>query len=335
MIFDGKKLVPREFVLTTLAAARRSNRLGPRASARRPWMPPVLRWKKRPAGPNMVQTVNHFASLTRIASFSQFHFYLDQFLINRGIVSARSNDSGRPAGDRARRVNDHSPAELVRATPRPSRDGSFQRTPRQSEGPVASRKKTESEKRSLRRKPALIVSSEIVRTFLARDTSLFRGAIARRKRSVVEAPAASTPGYSSAMPERVFAGPSRSRGITAAAPVSGARVKRGIDIPKSPGAGFESVFGRRDELVWRRVTDTRVVDEERVHSRRTVDQQIETSQQKAMPATGRAFSSPSGPSPAGFTVTNLDPAMVDRLTNDIIRQVEKRARIERERRGIM
>jgi hypothetical protein len=33
-------------------------------------------------------------------------------------------------------------------------------------------------------------------------------------------------------------------------------------------------------------------------------------------------------------MTTLDPGMMDRLTDDVIRRVERRVRIERERRGI-
>jgi len=33
-------------------------------------------------------------------------------------------------------------------------------------------------------------------------------------------------------------------------------------------------------------------------------------------------------------VTKLDPALMDRLANDVIRRIEQRVRIERERRGL-
>jgi hypothetical protein len=38
--------------------------------------------------------------------------------------------------------------------------------------------------------------------------------------------------------------------------------------------------------------------------------------------------------PAALRVTDLDPAFLDRLTDDVIRRVERRVRIERERRGL-
>jgi hypothetical protein len=38
--------------------------------------------------------------------------------------------------------------------------------------------------------------------------------------------------------------------------------------------------------------------------------------------------------PAAQQITTLDPRLVDRLTNDVIRRMEQRVRIERERRGL-
>lgn len=38
--------------------------------------------------------------------------------------------------------------------------------------------------------------------------------------------------------------------------------------------------------------------------------------------------------PAALRVTDLDPSLLDRLTDDVIRRVERRVRIERERRGL-
>jgi hypothetical protein len=38
--------------------------------------------------------------------------------------------------------------------------------------------------------------------------------------------------------------------------------------------------------------------------------------------------------PAAMQITKLDPAVLDRLTDDVIGRVEKRMRIERQRRGL-
>lgn len=49
---------------------------------------------------------------------------------------------------------------------------------------------------------------------------------------------------------------------------------------------------------------------------------------RALKAPARAERVPAAP------VTSLDPGLVDRLTDDVIRRVERRLRIERERRGL-
>jgi hypothetical protein len=37
---------------------------------------------------------------------------------------------------------------------------------------------------------------------------------------------------------------------------------------------------------------------------------------------------------SAIQISDLDPRFVDRLTDDVIRRVERRVRIERERRGL-
>jgi hypothetical protein len=37
---------------------------------------------------------------------------------------------------------------------------------------------------------------------------------------------------------------------------------------------------------------------------------------------------------AAARITDLDPRLLDRVTDDVIRRVERRVRIERERRGL-
>jgi hypothetical protein len=51
------------------------------------------------------------------------------------------------------------------------------------------------------------------------------------------------------------------------------------------------------------------------------------------PETAVETALPAASAPAA-RITALDPALVDRLTDDVIRRVERRVRIERERRGI-
>lgn len=88
-----------------------------------------------------------------------------------------------------------------------------------------------------------------------------------------------------------------------------------------------------EELVWRRqqspVTNTEVYD----HAKTLTPAQSEGVTAGVDEAPTQTVS----PSIARSTpqqVTKLDPALVDRLTDDVIRRIEKRARIERQRRGL-
>lgn len=333
MIFDGKKLVPRKFVLTTLAATRRCGRPSARVSAPRRWVPIVLRWKKRPSITNAAPDVNHFATLTNVSSFSQFNFYLDQFLINRGIASKRSN-AGRAVVDRKRRVNNHTPAHLIRAKQQP-KGGTYENTSRRIEASIVHLEKTVKEELAEKRERVSNEMRKTTRTYFTRRTELFHGAIARRRSFTAATTAASNPGPFRVMTGRVFAAPSRNTNVIMRPPIAEARAKRTGGVLNTLAAGFENLLERRDELVWRRIKNITSIEEERSQSRRVVDQREEAITSKSAPKTERAFSSQASRAAASAAVMKFDPALVDRLTNEIIRKVEKRARIERERRGIL
>jgi len=344
MIFNGKKLFPRPLVMTALAAARSSDHAGDTGevasatgevtSGRRRWMPLVLRWKKTPGTPGAVRSVNHFSSLTNINSFSQLHFHIGQFLINRGITSARANDAGSAAGSLAKMLFDRSSTPLVRASRRKGRSGLYESATRQADGGVERLEKTVREVLLSKERSTAVETSRTIRTFLNRRTDLFHGTVTRRKKIASGPLVAVHPGYQGSTAERVFARAARKHVVDTSAPAAAGGIKRAADLLKTPGGGFDNVFGRRDELVWRRVNNTKLIEEERADFQRSLDQRIEQVSREAA-SSGRTFSRGGGQTTAGVTVTNLDRATVDRLTNDIIRQVEKRARIERERRGIM
>lgn len=111
----------------------------------------------------------------------------------------------------------------------------------------------------------------------------------------------------------------------------------------APGAGVSNSehenkplrvqFDRPEEFVWRRVTHSlaEVADTER---------RQEFSNSYERPASGSFQSQEAAHVPVTFEqpaapqITKLDPSLLDRLTEDVIRRVEQRARIERERRGL-
>ena len=91
-------------------------------------------------------------------------------------------------------------------------------------------------------------------------------------------------------------------------------------------------FAFPEELVWRRVQppptvgtnvrDSNISESNQRESGRAI---AETPVQQASSPLGRA---------AQQQITKIDPGLLDRLTDDVIRRVEQRARIERQRRGL-
>ena len=117
------------------------------------------------------------------------------------------------------------------------------------------------------------------------------------------------------------------------------RAKSQHSIATGAASGKSTSFWteRPEALVWRRTpaAGRNAGDDQMDVAERTGPAGV--SQQRARVLPGQAteetpvFSEPAGqmPSPA-----KLDPSVLDRLTNKVIQQVEKRIRIERERRGL-
>jgi hypothetical protein len=86
--------------------------------------------------------------------------------------------------------------------------------------------------------------------------------------------------------------------------------------------------------VWRRVTGppTEIADSER---RQEFSDSYERPSLRSFQSQEAAAHAPARfEQPAAQQITSLDPRLVDRLTDDVIRRVEQRVRIERERRGL-
>lgn len=92
-------------------------------------------------------------------------------------------------------------------------------------------------------------------------------------------------------------------------------------------------FDRPEELVWRRVgrPSTEVADTGR---RQEFSDSYEQPALRSFQSQAAARVPASLEQPAAQQITKLDPSVLDRLTDDVIRRVEQRIRIERERRGL-
>lgn len=92
-------------------------------------------------------------------------------------------------------------------------------------------------------------------------------------------------------------------------------------------------FERPEELVWRRGRQSPTAmaengDQERAGASRGESLQSMPGQAETLAAT------PAIEGAAALQMTKLDPGLVDRLTDNVIRRVEQRIRIERQRRGL-
>jgi hypothetical protein len=90
---------------------------------------------------------------------------------------------------------------------------------------------------------------------------------------------------------------------------------------------------RAEELVWRRAQSRTTVSEDVPVANVTQTSQQQTLRTPAVSTHVQTASSSSNQTTSP-QITKLDPALVDRLTDDVIRRVEKRARVERQRRGL-
>jgi len=89
-------------------------------------------------------------------------------------------------------------------------------------------------------------------------------------------------------------------------------------------------FEQREELVWRRASRPapESIPEEQHATPSTSMQRTSMRHDATHPVSARAER------PVTPQITKFDPALLDRLTDDVIRRVERRMRIERERRGL-
>jgi hypothetical protein len=275
-----------------------------------------------------------FVSSTNVASFPQFHFYFTQFFTQRG-RSAASSKSGLPLLIPDTQITgSYKSLDLARATPRTSEAAGYRRrTPAGHQ--IEGRANTDAGMQSESRYSARTDAAAIARSFLRRESTLFYRPIAGRKRLPPNAGKTRTTMASRTSPALVFAGRSRNRSDRPPVPAARTRAETSNAVLSAHEAAFRPKPSRQgEELVWRRVTRSPADPDERSDRRTSVDQPVRAEPLHAGVSQIASDLSSSAAAAAGRAITSFDPAMVDRLTDDIIRRVEKRARIERERRGI-
>jgi hypothetical protein len=92
-------------------------------------------------------------------------------------------------------------------------------------------------------------------------------------------------------------------------------------------------FNEPEELVWRR-TNRPATEDPNVEPHQVTADSFDRPAVRTFQSQEGVDHSPMSERAAALQITQLDPSFVDRLTDDVIRRVEKRARIERQRRGL-
>jgi hypothetical protein len=117
------------------------------------------------------------------------------------------------------------------------------------------------------------------------------------------------------------------------------RYRRSLVLPGGPpsaravGPAARTEWGHSPELVWSASRGAAVATSATVPAAAASVWPGRPPRPASQPETALETSLPAA-SAAATRITALDPALVDRLTDDVIRRVERRVRIERERRGI-
>lgn len=93
-------------------------------------------------------------------------------------------------------------------------------------------------------------------------------------------------------------------------------------------------FNRAEELVWRRTLPRTTTTENVVETNNPETTYRQTVRPAAAVETHVQTAAPTSNPTTPQQITSFDPRLLDRLTDDVIRRVEKRALVERQRRGL-
>lgn len=279
------------------------------------WLPLVLRWRRRRQAR---QTVNgdRVTSLAPILCFPQNHFHFATYLTSR--VTRPSVPAVLPAGTiyRERIVRDRSWTNVLTINRAAQSRQTYDRINYVREGPPP--KSTIEMAQPFR-------SSRVFEPIPTSGVSRQRGSLITRRPATVEVNTRreeltqlfKTHGRIYEHQPQVFP-----RRLPAREP------NASVGPPKRKQTQFTSP----EELVWRRVqplstvgTDVRNANALEPNQNESGRSFSETPAQQTSTPLARA---------AQQQITKIDPSLLDRITDDVIRRVEQRARIERQRRGL-
>jgi hypothetical protein len=321
MIFTGATKLLRALLLPARDAARQF--VSPRVKAKSrgvSWRPIVLHWRKRAKHLPRAIAQRAAATATHLSS-PQFHFHFANYQTQRSPIKV-----SRAPGSSSRVFDTRIVHDEVHAGVRPisiSQDRFAYRSK-----PVIHSALQSNAKRGH-------IGNDFLSALQSKATDSFAPRVSAERKYLF-----SRPTVSSVRPLRNdnLAAPERqSRIVHYWSPLLLVRSQSKSD-KASPRTAERRVIPpqnhRTEELSWRRVSTSTTEITERVRhleslvSSERPSSRAASSEQTAVEVARAIEAVKATP------VTKLDPALMDRLANDVIRRVEQRVRIERERRGL-
>lgn len=311
------------FLLVARDAARRfASGHGVGKGRRGSWHPLILRWRQRRERQKELPTARA-ATSGSISWFPTFHFHYATYLGNRKWRDRASGSVPVTAVSETRIVQAHS-WEHVRGTGLPRQPQPASRPLRPFHAGRGSRPKFDAGLSASPSSSQPHVSHSTAPSAAGRLPGVPFEALPRVFRARTKSEERSQPFQTQARIREHWLQIFRAR-----LPVHGDSLPR---LSPEPGAVRVKVDAS-EELVWRRAKrpPAEVVAVE--HQQAAFDS-FDRPDVRSLQSREVLNSSPSPERVAPSPITKLDPSFVDRLTDDVIRRVEQRARIERQRRGL-
>ena len=321
MISDtGKQLYRALFLPARDAAGRFVPRKAKVQAGRIGWSPIVLRWKKR--GKNLTNVILHRAAASmKVLSFPQFHFHFANYQTHRSSTSISHGPTSATRVFDTRIIRDEPRANLLTAAPSLKSTLDYQRTLPSNRGSDRSPTSRDSAMSHLSASKTGSAYPVVPQPLIPRKYSFSRPGIKFRRQVAAKEDLASPFKIQSRILQWSLPVTARSRN----------QIYAGPPMPESKL--LPPQYSRSEELVWRRVSKTTTDVTERVRHQEVFDSSEPRSHSVANQQTAVDVARVVD-AVAAIPITKLDPALMDRLANDVIRRVEQRVRIERERRGL-
>jgi len=324
MIFNPRQQFYRALFLRARHAARRfvTHRVNVRAREIG-WRPIALRWRKR--GKHLGNVIiRRAAGSIKFLSFPQSHFHFANYQIHRGSknISRNSVLSTRVFDTRIIRELPEGKGEDSIRTSRVFLDNHFHR----SSGDLNQSTRTSRDVQTPNWSNSKLTKADATQSQLQRPSKFLfsRPAVTGLRPFSTKADGAS--------PFRTQSRVQQHWRLMPGAQSRNEQNSRTDDRAQTRRSALQ--FYRAEELFWRRVSKTTTEINECVRHLESIEPADRPSLRSTSNQPGAVDMARVMEQVAAMPITKLHPALIDRLANDVIRRVEQRVRIERERRGL-